>query len=125
MPRSALVWALGLVIAGSVAVAVCVLTAPKIAPDAPRDFFDSPYLLLAFAGLGVLAGLAGWFVPRTGILWGLLAVAPFFVYFAITIIRDLGEDDQGLWPVGVVFLVALTLIPAAAALTTSLIHKAR
>jgi hypothetical protein len=125
MPRSALVWALALVIAGSVAVAICVLTAPTVAPDAPRDFFDSPYLLLSFAGLAVLAGLAGWSVPQMGILWGLIAAAPFFVYFAIAIVRDLGEEDQGLWPVGVVFLVALTLIPAAAALTASLIAKAR
>jgi hypothetical protein len=125
VPRSALVWALALIIVGSVAVAICVLTATAAAPDAPRDFFDSPYLLLSFAGLAVLAGLAGWFVPQVGILWGLIAAAPFFVYFATTIVRNLGDDDQGLWPVGVVFLVGLTLIPAAAALTTSLISKAR
>lgn len=125
MPRSAPVWALVLVVAGSAAVAVCVATAPRVAADAPRDFFDSPYLLLSFAGLAVVAGAAGWFTPRMGALWGLIAAAPFFVYFAVDVVGRSGDGDQGLWPVGVLFLVGLTLIPAAAALTTSLIARSR
>jgi hypothetical protein len=125
MPRSALVWALALIVAGSIAVVVCVVTAPPVATDAPRDLFDSPYLLLSFVGLAILSGLAGWFAPRTGWLWGLLTAAPFFIYLAVSVVRDLAESDQGLWPVSLVFLVLLTLIPLAAALTTSLIARAR
>ena len=123
MLRSAL--ALALVVAGSIAVAVCVVTATVIAPDAPRDFFDSPYLLPSFLGLAVLAGLAGWFAPQVGVVWGLIAAAPFFVYFVVNVVKGFGEDDQGLWPVGLLFLVGLTLIPCAAALTTSLIARGR
>jgi hypothetical protein len=125
MSRSVIVWALILVIAGTVAVALCVITAPVVSADAPRDFFDSPYLLPAFLALAVLAGLAGWFVPQVGVLWGLLAAAPFYVSFAPAVIKELREGGQGLWPVGLLFLVGLTLIPLLAALTTSLVARAR
>ncbi|GLX00528.1 hypothetical protein [Microtetraspora sp. NBRC 16547] len=125
MPRSVLVWALALIIAGSIAVAICVASAPPVAADAPRDFMDSPYLLLSFVGLAILAGLAGWFVPQTGFLWGLIAAAPFYVYFAVGVIEELREGGQGLWPVGLLFLVGLTLIPVVSALTTSLVARAR
>ncbi|MFD1539546.1 hypothetical protein [Nonomuraea guangzhouensis] len=125
MSRSVIAWALILVIAGSVAVALCIATAPVASADAPRDFFDSPFLLPAFLVLAVLAGLAGWFVPQVGVLWGLVAAAPFYVSFAPAVIKELREGGQGLWPVGLLFLVGLTLIPVAAALTTSLVVRAR
>ncbi|MCT9934435.1 hypothetical protein N5079_29945 [Planotetraspora sp. A-T 1434] len=125
MPRPQLgtvtVWTIALIVAGSIAVAICLITSPPVAPDAPRDFFDSPYLFPAFVCLGILAGLAGWLVPRAGFLWGLLAAAPFYVVFAVGVIREVGEDGQGLWPVGLMFLVGLTVIPVLAALVTSLI----
>ncbi|MEZ0071296.1 hypothetical protein [Planotetraspora sp. GP83] len=125
MPRPQLgavtVWTIALIVAGSVAVAICLITSPLASSDAPRDFFDSPYLLPAFLCLGILAGLAGWLVPRAGFLWGLLAAAPFYVVFAAGVIREAGGDGQGLWPVGLMFLVGLTVIPVVAALATSLI----
>lgn len=125
MSRSVIVWAVILLVAGSLAVALCVVTAPVASPDAPRDFFDSPYLLPAFLVLAVVAGLAGWFVPQVGVLWGLPAAAPFYVSFAPAVIKELREGGQGLWPVGLLFLVGLTLIPLVAALTTSLVVRAR
>jgi len=125
MSRSVIVWALILLVAGSIAVALCVVTSPVVSADAPRDFFDSPYLLPAFLALAVLAALAGWFVPQVGVLWGLLAAGPFYVYFAPAVVKELREGGQGLWPVGLLFLVGLTLIPLLAALTTSLVVRAR
>jgi len=125
MSRSVIVWALILVITGSAAVALCVATSPVASADAPRDFFDSPYLLPAFLVLAVLAGLSGWFVPQVGVLWGLVGAAPFYVFFAPAVIKELREGGQGLWPVGLLYLVGLTLIPLVAALTTSLVARNR
>ncbi|WP_433509404.1 hypothetical protein ACQP2T_36285 [Nonomuraea sp. CA-143628] len=125
MTRSVLVWALVLVVVGAVAVALCVATSPVASAEAPREFFDSPFLLPAFLVLAVLAGLAGWFAPQVGFLWGLLAAAPFYVYFASGVVRELREGGQGLWPVGLLYLVGLTLIPLIAALATSLVARAR
>ncbi|MEV6156401.1 hypothetical protein AB0L53_39255 [Nonomuraea sp. NPDC052129] len=125
MTRSVLVWALVLVVVGAVAVALCVATSPVASAEAPREFFDSPFLLPAFLVLAVLAGLAGWFAPQVGLLWGPLAAAPFYVYFASGVVRELRGGGQGLWPVGLLYLVGLTLIPLIAALATSLVARAR
>ncbi|GGT27423.1 hypothetical protein ACFFV7_32155 [Nonomuraea spiralis] len=123
MPRSALLWAVILIAAGVAAVAVCVLTAPAVAPGAPRDILDSPALLPAFAALAVLAGLAAWAAPHP--LWGAVAAAPFFVYFAAGVAGELREGGQGMWPVGLMFLIGLTLLPLAASLVTSLVARSR
>lgn len=126
MLRSDLMWAVALLLAGSAAVALCVTTAPVVSADAPRDFFDSPFLLPSFAVLALLSGLAGWFAPRLGFVWGLAAAAPFFAYFAAGVVRDLrGGGGQGLWPVGLIFLVGLTLVPVAAAVTTRIVVRNR
>ncbi|MFI6183363.1 hypothetical protein ACIA8R_48090 [Nonomuraea sp. NPDC051191] len=123
MPRSALLWAVILIAGGVAAVAVCVLTARAVAPDAPKDVLDSPALLPAFAALAVLAGLAAWAVPHP--LWGAVAAAPFFVHFAAGVVGELRSGGQGLWPVGLLFLAGLTLLPLAASLVTSLIARSR
>ncbi|WP_327584460.1 hypothetical protein OHA25_53195 [Nonomuraea sp. NBC_00507] len=120
MPRltDATVWILVLAIAGAAAAGVCHLTSPVVSPGAPRDFFDSPFLLLAFLGLAVVSGMAAWFVPQGGLWWGLLAASPFYVLFLIGVVRE-GGGGQGLWPVGLLFLIFYTAIPVIAALAVS------
>jgi hypothetical protein len=120
VPRltDAILWIVLLVIAGSVAVGVCLMTSPVVSSGAPRDFFDSPFLFPAFLLLSVLAGVAAWFAPQGGVWWGLLAAAPFYVVFFIGVVRDGG--GQGLWPVGLLFLIFYTAIPVIAALAVSI-----
>lgn len=122
MPRlsGTTAWLLILVTMGTAAAAFCMLTAPVISATASRDFFDSPYLLPAFLVLTVLSGLAGWFAPTWGFRWGLVATVPFYVLLVVNIIREeTGGGGQGLWPVGLLFLVFLTILPVGAALATS------
>jgi hypothetical protein len=111
-------WAVLLVGAGAAAVKLTVETAP---PLTRGDFFDSPYLAPAFFGLSLPAAAAGWFVPRVGLWWGPVAASPFFV----TLLVQVPSDDQGLWPVGMAFLVVLTSLPCAAAGAASLLRRRR
>jgi hypothetical protein len=111
-------WAVVLVGAGAAAVKLTIETAP---PLTRGDFFDSPYLAPVFLGLSLPAAAAGWFVPRVGPLWGPVAASPFFV----TLLVQVPSDDQGLWPVGMVFLAVLTSLPSAAAGAASLLRRRR
>lgn len=123
MPLSGAFWAVGMVVAGAGLLLLCLATGSDVAPDAAREVFDSPFLIPSFLFLAGLAGLAGWQAPRLGLLYGLLAAAPFLVHFAAGVIRNRG--DQGLWPIGLMYLIGLTVLPVAAALTTSLIARTR
>jgi hypothetical protein len=109
-------WAALLFGAGAAAVKLTIETAP---PLTRGDFFDSPYLVPAFFGLSLPAAAAGWFAPRVGLWWGLVAASPFFV----TLLVQVPSDDQGLWPVGMAFLVVLTSLPSAAAGAASLLRR--
>ncbi|MFI6599406.1 hypothetical protein ACIBHX_24405 [Nonomuraea sp. NPDC050536] len=112
-----------MVAAGTGLLLLCLVTGADVAPDAAREVFDSPILIPSFLLLAVLAGLAGWQAPRMGFLYGPLAAAPFLVHFVVGVIRNRG--DQGLWPIGLIYLIGLTVLPVAAALTTSLIARTR
>jgi hypothetical protein len=107
-------WALILIAAGSAAVVLCRVTAPACAA---RDLFDSPLLWPAYLALVALSGVAGWFRPRGWPLWGLLVMLPFFVMLVGSVV--VRGDGQGLWLVGLVFLVLMTVVPVASALVTS------
>ncbi|TMR11343.1 hypothetical protein ETD86_36015 [Nonomuraea turkmeniaca] len=117
-PTDAIVWIPVVVIAGVAAAGVCHLTSPVVSPGAPRDFFDSPLLLPAFLGLSALSGAAAWFVPQGGLWWGLLAASPFYVLLFVNVVRE-GGGGQGLWPVGLLFLIFYTVMPVIAALAAS------
>lgn len=119
---SAILWTVVLLLACSGAVTLCLLTSPVAMPDGRRDFFDSPYLFASFVVLAAVSALAAWLVPREGLWWGVLAASPFYVVFLVDILAGhKGGEGQGLWPVGLIFLLGLTLIPAVAAFVTSLI----
>jgi hypothetical protein len=119
-PLGTVAWAVLLVAAGVAAVKLTIGTAPAWARG---DFFDSPLLGPAFLGLSVLAAAAGWFVPRIGVWWGVLAASPFFVTLWVQGRSD--EAGASFWPVGMVFLVFWTVLPCAAAGTASLIRRRR
>ncbi|NUR86968.1 MAG: hypothetical protein HOY71_23040 [Nonomuraea sp.] len=123
MSLSAVFWAVAAVVAGTGLLLLCLATGGDVAPDAAREVFDSPLLIPSFLLLAALAGVAGWQSPRVGFVYGLLAAAPFLVHFATGVIRNRG--DQGLWPIGLIYLVGLSVLPFAAALITSLIARSR
>ncbi|WP_214415933.1 hypothetical protein [Sphaerisporangium fuscum] len=124
-PRVA-VWGLVLLAAGVAAAVLCSLTAPPLPVGLPREFVDSPYLLPAFAALTVLAGVAGWWAPGGGALWGVLVAVPFWVLFFVNAARlhPFG-GAQGLWPVGLIYLAFLTAFPVVTAFLTSIIAARR
>lgn len=114
---SRVLWTSALLAAGAVAVVLCRLTAPEVSPGEPRDFFDSPVLWPAFLSLVVLAGAAGWAQPRLWLLWGPLPMLP-FLGAALGPVLLRGEG-RGLWVVGLVFVLFVTVVSTVTSLVVS------
>jgi hypothetical protein len=117
---SAIVWSFVLFTAGALSVAENIATAPPA--DAPglifggRDFFDSPHWPPSFLVLSGLSAAAAWMVPANGFVWGLVACAPYFVVFTLGVAEShVVGNNQGLWPVGLLFLLMMTALPCLAA----------
>lgn len=114
---SRVLWTCVLLVAGAVAVTLCRLTAPEASPGEPRDFFDSPVLWPAFLALVVLSGVAGWAWPRLWFLWGPLPLLPFFAAVLGSVL--LRGEGRGLWVVGLVFVLFVTVVSTVTSLVVS------
>jgi hypothetical protein len=105
-----------LLAAGAAGVAASLATSPQVSATASPDLMDSPYLLPVFLLLALITALVEWWAGRKGFWWGLVAPAPFLVWFAVVVVRDeMDGGSQGLWPVGLLFLLVLALVHAAIA----------
>ncbi|GGK73206.1 hypothetical protein Sme01_07150 [Sphaerisporangium melleum] len=113
-PAATVFWALALLVAGIAGVALCLATVPVIAERPPPDLLDSSLLIPVFLGLALLTALMEKATGRKDFRWGFVAPVPFLVWFVASVVRS--GDEQGLWPIGMVFLVVLTLVHAGIAL---------
>ncbi|MFC4535469.1 hypothetical protein [Sphaerisporangium dianthi] len=124
-PAGTVVWVLVLLLAGSAGVALSLATAPVASEATSRDQMDSPYLIPVFLVLALLTALVEWLAGRRGFWWGLVAPLPFLVWFVMGVVRGAG-GEQGLWPVGLIFLLVLALVHAGIALAAvSVVPKHR
>lgn len=114
-------WLGWLLVASTAGYVATVFTAPA---GSGRDPFDSPLLLPGIGVLAVLCGLAGWYVPRAGLLWGVVVAVPYVVGLLVqTVVRD--SDDASFAVLGFVILAVLLVVPWLAGVITSIAGRRR
>jgi len=106
-------WSCCLAVAAAGAVAASVASAPS---RTGGDMWDSALFFPSLLALAGACAAAGYRVPSMWPLFGLTAIAPFFanqIYFGV---RAWTSQGDGLWIVGLLFLVPLAAIPMAGGL---------
>ena len=108
-------WFAVLLAAGAGAIAISRVTAP---PDTGGDMWDSPFFFHALVAVGVCAGGASYRVRN---MWALFVIAAMLPYFAYQIGTGLTIGGDGLWMVGLIFLVPLSAVPVIGAIVGAMI----
>jgi hypothetical protein len=102
-------WLAVLLAVSTGAIAVSRITAP---PDKGGDMWDSPFFFHALVAVGVCAAGAGYRVRNMWVLFGIAAMLPYFAYQ----VQGGVMGGDGLWAVGLAFLVPLTAVPVLGAM---------
>jgi hypothetical protein len=114
-------WLVWLLVASTVGYVATVLTAPA---GSGYDPFDSPLLLPAIGVLAVLCGMAGWYVPRAGLLWGVVVAVPYVGGLLVQLaVQDGGGASFAMLGFGI--LAFLLVVPWLAGILTSVVARRR
>ena len=73
--------------------------------------WDSPLFFLTLLGMAALAVAASYRLPRLWALFGLAVMVPHYAYQIGGGVHAIARTGDGLWIVGLIFLIPLTAIP--------------